>query len=168
MTYRKPCSWPWRGPEAWQDDKLMGPELRTLGEFQLELWPGLWCLQAVLLGGGSGVELPACKGLWMPTLMGALAQVAQQSQGRCWALVVTPGNDGLSLCFSVCRRGRAQLPARSGCGRHCPGSCPGADVRSVLCGFWFGFVHFCSCFLFLSHHLPCPPALHASTACASL
>lgn len=25
------------GAEAWQDDKLMGPELRALGEFHLEL-----------------------------------------------------------------------------------------------------------------------------------
>lgn len=68
--------------EAWQGDKLMGLELRALGEFQLELW-------AVLLGGGSGVKLSARKGWWMPTLMNALAQVAQQGQGRCWALVVT-------------------------------------------------------------------------------
>lgn len=45
------------------------------------------------------MELPARKGPWMPTLMGALAQVAQQSQGRCWALVVTPGNDGLKPVF---------------------------------------------------------------------
>lgn len=47
------------------------------------------CPWAVLLGGGSGVKLSARKGWWMPTLMNALAQVAQQGQGRCWALVVT-------------------------------------------------------------------------------
>lgn len=49
--------------EAWQDDKLMGLGLRALGEVQLELWPGLWCPSAVLLGGSSRVELPARKSL---------------------------------------------------------------------------------------------------------
>lgn len=102
------------------------------------------------------MELPARKGSWMPTLMGALAQVAQQSQGRCWALVVTPGNDGLSLCFSVCRRGRAQLPAQSGCGRHCLSSCPGTDMCSVLCGFWFGFCSFLLMFSFSFSPSPLP------------
>lgn len=102
----------------------MGLELRALGEFQLELWPGLWWLQAVQLGGGSGVKLSALKGPWMPALVRALVQVGQQGQGRCWALVVTPCDDGLSLCFSVSQRGRAQLSARSGCGKALPGFLP--------------------------------------------
>lgn len=62
--------------EAWQDGKLMELELRALREFQLKLWPRLWCLWAELLGGGSRVKLPARKGPWMPALMGALAQMA--------------------------------------------------------------------------------------------
>lgn len=112
------------------------------------------------------MELPARRGSWTPTLMVALAQAAQQGQGRCWALVVTPCDDGLSLCFSVCRRGRAQLPARSGCGRHCPGSCPGADMHSVLCGFWFGFSFFFAHVFFFfptisPARLPFMPQLHA-------
>lgn len=95
--------------------------------------------------------------------MGALAQ---QGQGRCWALVVTPCNDGLSLCFSVCQRGRAQLPARSGCGRHYRRSCLGTDMRSVLCGFWFGFSFFSAHVFFFfptisPARLPFMPQLHA-------
>lgn len=35
------------------------------------------------------MKLSAHKGRWMPTLMNALAQVAQQGQGRCRVLVVT-------------------------------------------------------------------------------
>lgn len=144
----------------------MGLELRALGEFQLELWPGLWWLRAVQLGGGSGVKLSAPKGPLMPALVGDLVQMAQQSQGRCWALVVTPCDDGLSLYFSVSRRGRAQLPVPSSCGRCCRGSRLGADIRSVLCGFSFVFSFFFAHVFFFfptisPARLPFMPQLHA-------
>ena len=56
-------------------------------------------------------------------------------------------------------------PATGGGGR-CPGSCPGADVRSVLCGFsvWFFFL-FAHVFFFFPTispaRLPSMPLLHA-------
>lgn len=63
-------------------------------------------------------------------------------------------------------RGRAQLPAPSGCGRHYPRSCLGTDMCSVLCVFWFGFSFFSAHIFFFfptisPARLPFMPQLHA-------
>lgn len=90
------------------------------------------------------------------------------ARGRCWEPVVaTRCNDGPSLCFSVCRRGRAQLRARVWL-RVVAGTAlvPAPVLMCALCRvvFWFDFFFFfllMFSFSFPPSPLPaCPPCLY--------
>lgn len=118
-----------------------------------------------------GIETP--RGMPVPT--GARARVVQWGWGRCWELLTTHCNDGPSLCFSCASEGEPSCQHEPGCRRWrvLPGSCPGADMRFyVMClVFVLGLVWFFFLFLTFSFSFPPsprPPALHASSACASL
>lgn len=116
----------------WQGDKLMGPELGAPGDVQ----PGLQVLVPAGCAAGAGGAGRRCR------------------EPATWC------NCGPSLCFSTCRRGRAQLwgPAVGGSGC-CPGPCPGADVRSVLCGFGLVFLFAHVFFFFPTTSPACLPSM---------
>lgn len=90
------------------------------------------------------------------------------ARGRCWepAPAVTWRNDGLSLCFSTCRRGRAQLRARVWLWAVVDTALvPALALTCALCCVVFQF-GFSFCLLTFSFSFPpsplpaCPPCLY--------
>ncbi|XP_074464493.1 LOW QUALITY PROTEIN: uncharacterized protein LOC141751493 [Larus michahellis] len=96
----------------------MGPELGVPGDTQLGLWPGLQVPvpQQRWRSGGAGSPglcVASRRPVRHPPRQVPLCGWRSGARGKRWEPVaVTRCNDGLSLCFSACRRGRAQRRAR--------------------------------------------------------